>query len=128
MPLKKSINRPLISLERGTEVRGEEEKRRKKLLLDHRQNFAGTSQDHHRSLTGPPQESRRTTAGASPDHRRSFAAPPPQGLTFRPNVLLKARHSAEDLTFCSRPNIMLKSRRSAEGPTFCSRPDVLLKV
>ncbi|KAI0501503.1 hypothetical protein KFK09_016448 [Dendrobium nobile] len=72
--------------------RREEEKRRKKLHLDHRRSLAGPPHealtlarpppDHRRSLAGSlagsPPEPRRITAGASPDHRRSLAGSPPE--------------------------------------------------
>ncbi|PKU85159.1 hypothetical protein MA16_Dca014839 [Dendrobium catenatum] len=86
-----------------------------------------------------------TTAGASPDHRRSLAGPPPEfhhttisrpdvqarrateGLTFRPNVLLKARlsglmSSSEALTFFRSPHLRQRPSPSSEALTFARGP------
>ncbi|KAL0923360.1 hypothetical protein M5K25_007414 [Dendrobium thyrsiflorum] len=46
----------------------------------------------------------------------------------RPDVLPKARRSAQGQTSCSRPDVLLKARCSAQGQTSCSRPDALLKT
>ncbi|PKU82432.1 hypothetical protein MA16_Dca005437 [Dendrobium catenatum] len=82
---RKSINRPLISLERRIEARREEEKRRKKLLLDHRQTFAGPPlvalafvEQPLEALTsaGPP-----PNAVTSPDHHVRPSPPPDHRLT-----------------------------------------------
>ncbi|KAI0512319.1 hypothetical protein KFK09_012958 [Dendrobium nobile] len=96
---RKSINRALILHKRGPKQ--EEKKRREGISSS--SNAAGTSPDHRRNIAGPPQEPRRTTAGTSPDHRRSLAGLPPElrcTTTSRPDVLFKARHSAQVPTFC----------------------------
>ncbi|KAL0914950.1 hypothetical protein M5K25_015343 [Dendrobium thyrsiflorum] len=70
-----------------------------------------------------------TTRGLTPDvllkARRSAQG---QTLCSRPDALLKARCSAQGQMLCSRPDILLRAKRSAQGQTLCSRPDILLKA
>ncbi|PKU60973.1 hypothetical protein MA16_Dca022642 [Dendrobium catenatum] len=116
---RKSINRPLILLEKDPS---------KKSIRDEKEE---EKEGNEEAPPRPPPEPRWTIAEASPDHRRSLVGPPSElhwtttlgpHLRQRPSPLpdhyLRPSPSLEALTFAKSPHLLQRSLPSLAALTF----------